>query len=340
MIRFGVIGYGYWGPNLLRNLSGHPQIELAALADARPQRLEAALVRYRHLRVTENAMELIDDPAIDAIAIATPPSSHAPLAIASLERDKHVIVTKPLASTVEDARAVAEAASRSRGVLLVDNTFVYTGAVRKLHELVEWGTIGRPCYYDSMRVNLGIHQADVSVVWDLAPHDLSILDYLTGEQPAQLVATSRRIFGSQDDMAQIMLDYDSGFTAHLNLSWVSPVKIRMIVLGGTERFAVYDDMETSEKIKVYDSSVEELRETMAGEEERHRALVQYRIGDIYTPKIDQAEALQVEVDHFVQCVNGHASPLTDLESGLRQVLVLDAIERSIAEGVRVKVLPS
>lgn len=333
MIRVGVIGYGYWGPNILRNLAGHRDLEVSVLAESRQSRLAAAATRYRAIELTTNAEDVLNDPKVDAVAIATPPGTHAPFAIAALEQNKHVLLAKPLASNVHDARRVADAASRSAGVLVVDNTYVYTGAVRKLRELVDAGELGTPRYYDSMRVNLGIYQPDVSVVWDLAPHDLAILDHLFREQPVEVTATSHRIYGARADIARIVVGYDSGFTAHMNLSWASPVKIRLVVIGGTRRFALYDDTNAAEKVKVYDASVQR-PET---DEAVYQALVQPRVGDVYAPKLDQTEALEVEVAHFVACIQGHDRPITDAAAGYRSVLVLDAVEQSLATGGRVAV---
>lgn len=336
MIGIGVIGYGYWGPNLVRNFAEAPGASLAGISDKREERLAEARRRYSSARITEDYSELLADPAIDAVAIATPVSSHFELAIQALRSGKHVLVEKPLASTSEQAvQLIEEAASRNL-VLMVDHTFVYTGAVRKIREMVNSGALGDIYYYDSVRVNLGLFQHDVNVIWDLAVHDLSILDFVLPSKPVAVSATGiRHIPGQPENVAYLTLFFADTKIAHLHVNWLAPVKIRRTLIGGSERMIVYDDLEPSEKIKVYDKGVS----VSPLHEEVYELLVSYRSGDMWAPKLDQTEGLQTEARHFIDCIENNKRPVTDGNAGLRVVRLLEAAEKSMGARGQLVELP-
>lgn len=325
MINIGVIGYGYWGPNLVRNFSETPGLNVASVSDLDPAKLE--LVRKRHAcSTTTNFRDLLDDTSIDAIAIATPVSTHYDLAMAALKAGKHVWLEKPMTETSEQARRLEEEAERRNLVLIVDHTFIYTGAVRKMGEIIRNGELGKIYYYDSVRVNLGLFQRDVSVISDLAVHDFSILDYLIGEHPVAVTASGTNHFpGTPENLAYVTLFYDSGTIAHVNVSWLAPVKVRQILIGGSNKMITYDDLEPSEKIKVYDKGVSftddpnQIREMRIG----------YRTGDMWAPKLAVSEALRVESEHFVDCINNKRTPMTDGHLGVRVVELIEAANRSM-----------
>jgi predicted dehydrogenase len=327
MIGIGVIGYGYWGPNLVRNFAEAPGARLVSVCDARAERLVEARRRYPFVQTTERYRELLTDPSIDAVVIATPVSTHFALAIEALRSDKHVLVEKPLASTSEQATELIDEAARRNRVLMVDHTFVYTGAVRKIRELVAQGALGDIYYYDSVRVNLGLFQHDVNVIWDLAVHDLSIMDFILPGKPVAVSATGiSNIPGQPENVAYITLFFADNRIAHLHVNWLAPVKVRRTLIGGSERMIVYDDLEPSEKVKIYDKGVT----LSAGGEEVYQLLVSYRSGDMRAPKLDQAEGLQTEARHFIDCIANNRQPQTDGRSGLRVVRILEAAEKSMA----------
>jgi predicted dehydrogenase len=325
MINIGVIGYGYWGPNLVRNFSETPGLNVASVSDLDSAKLE--LVRKRHAcSTTTNFRDLLDDTSIDAIAIATPVSTHYDLAMAALKAGKHVWLEKPMTETAEQARRLVEEAERRNLVLIVDHTFIYTGAVRKMGEIIRNGELGKIYYYDSVRVNLGLFQRDVSVISDLAVHDFSILDYLIGEHPVAVTASGTNHFpGTPENLAYVTLFYDTGTIAHVNVSWLAPVKVRQILIGGSNKMITYDDLEPSEKIKVYDKGVSftddpnQIREMRIG----------YRTGDMWAPKLAVSEALRVESEHFVDCINNKRTPMTDGRLGVRVVELIEAANRSM-----------
>jgi len=333
-LRFGVIGLGYWGPRIVRNLALDPRITLACVADLHQERCEAIARQYPYASATTDAEELLDDPHLDAIVIATPASTHFELAMAAIDRGKHVLVTKPLADSVAKAEKLVAAAGSAGVVLLVDHTFAYTGAVEKMRELVHQRFLGDIYYFDSVRVNLGLFQQDVNVIWDLAAHDFSILDQVLPEKPnaVQVVAVQRasRTF---EDIAYVTVFYPSGMLAHVHVSWLSPVKIRSTLVGGSERMLLWDDLAPDEKLKIYDHGVSLSEGDVEGV---YQMLVDYRIGDIWIPHIDRGEALTKEVAHFVDCIDGNAEPRTGGESGLRVVQLLMASSLSVErEGERV-----
>jgi predicted dehydrogenase len=326
MINIGIIGYGYWGPNLVRNFAETPEATVRAVADVDPRKLELVQRRYPAANVTTNFVDLLQDPAIHAIAIATPVSSHFELAMAALKAGKHVWVEKPLAETSLQASKLLDEAERRKLILLVDHTFIYTGAIRKMRELVASGELGKIYYYDSIRVNLGLFQRDVSVISDLAVHDFSILDYLTGEHPVAVSASGINHFpGTPENLAYITLFYESGAIAHANVNWLAPVKVRQVLLGGSKKMILYDDLEASEKVKVYDSGVSFTDDP----QKIYQLRVGYRSGDMWAPKLDTTEALRIEGEHFVQCIQSNSVPITDGRLGLRVVELIEAATSSM-----------
>jgi predicted dehydrogenase len=327
IINVGVVGYGYWGPNLVRNFAEAPDSQVAAVCDLRPERL--ALVKSRHpgIEVTTDIHDILKNPAIDAVVIATPVSSHFELAMGALQAGKHVLVEKPLTATAEQAQRLIDEAARRQRVLMVDHTFAYTGAVRKIGEMVRSGELGKLYYYDSVRVNLGLFQTDVSVLWDLAVHDLSIMDYILPHQAKAVSATGiSHVNGKPEDIAYLTLFYDNQLFAHIHVNWLAPVKVRRTLIGGDQKMIVYDDLEPSEKIKVYDKGIT----VNNGVEGTYQVLVGYRTGDMWAPKVDGAEALRVEVVHFLHCIEQNETPLTDGHAGLRVVKILEAATKSMS----------
>jgi predicted dehydrogenase len=339
MIRIGVIGYGYWGPNLVRNFYETAGVEVACVSDLRTERLRLVQSRYPTVRVTESHRELIEDPAIDAIAIATPVSTHHDLALSALRAGKHVLVEKPLASSADQVKRLIDAAARAQRLLMVDHTFVYTGAVRKMRELVEDGSLGDIYYYDSSRVNLGLFQHDVNVIWDLAVHDLSIMDYVMPMKPVAVSATGlSHVPGSAENIAFLTLFFGGPQIAHIHVNWLAPVKVRRTLLGASRRMIVYDDLEQSEKIKVYDKGI--TLDRKRDPEQVYQALVGYRTGDMLAPHLDMTEALRVEAAHFARCIERGERPITDGQAGLRVVQILESATASMREHGRPIELPS
>ncbi len=327
MLNVGVIGYGYWGPNLVRNFNSLKGVRVLKVADLKPDRTEKVKVQYPHIATTNNPDDVINDPMIDAVLIATPINTHYELTRKALLNNKHVLVEKPLAGSSDEAEELVNLAESKNLVMLVDHTFIYTGAVRKVKEIINTGTLGEVLYFDSIRVNLGLFQPDMSVIWDLAPHDLSILEYLIGSDPEGVVATGTSHFNPDvENIAYITLYYADGLIAHINVSWLSPVKIRLIMIGGTKKMIVYDDTEPSEKVKVYDKSVEI---QPANNESVYKYLVEYRTGDMWAPKLENKEALRTEAEHFVDCVVNGIKPITDGHFGLKIVRLLEKIEESL-----------
>jgi len=328
MIGVSVIGYGYWGPNLVRNFAEAPGSHVVAVSDLRSERLALARSRYPVIETTTDYRDLIADARTDAIAIATPVSTHFELVRQALQAGKHVLVEKPLAATSEQAVRLVEDAERYNRVLMVDHTFVYTGAVRKIRELVTSNGLGDIYYYDSVRVNLGLFQHDVNVIWDLAVHDLSIMEYVLPSQPRAVSATGMsHVPGEPENIAYLTLFLDGSLIAHIHVNWLAPVKVRRTLVGGSRKMIVYDDLEPSEKVKVYDKGI-----TVNGSDESmYRMLIGYRIGDMWAPQLDMTEALRTEALHFICCMEKDARPITDGEAGLRVVRILEAATQSMAE---------
>ena len=327
MVNIAVIGYGYWGPNLVRNFVETPDLNLVAVSDLDPEKLALVNKRYPAVRTTTRYQDLLEDSGIDAIAIATPVSTHFDLGLAALEAGKHLWIEKPMTETSEQARRLVNEAEKRGLVLLVDHTFIYTGAVRKIGDIVKGGELGNVLYYDSTRINLGLFQRDVSVISDLAVHDFSILDYLLGEHPVAVSASGINHYpGTPENLAYITLYYESEAIAHLNVSWLAPVKVRNILIGGNKKMVVYDDLEPSEKIKVYDKGVSFTEDEAQIQEMR----VGYRTGDMWAPKLVGTEALRVEGEHFADCILHEETPMTDGKLGLRVVELIEAATNSMA----------
>ncbi|WP_024296765.1 Gfo/Idh/MocA family protein [Methylomicrobium lacus] len=328
MIRIGVIGYGYWGPNLVRNFAETPGLSVAGVADLDQKKLDIVQKRYPGVKTTTRFRDLIEDPDIDAIAVATPVSTHFELGLASLKAGKHLWVEKPMTETSQQGRQLIDEAEKQGRVLIVDHTFIYTGAVRKMAEIISGDDFGNIFYYDSTRVNLGLFQRDVSVISDLAVHDFSILDYLLGEQPLAVSAVGTNHFpGTPENLSYLTLFYNSGMVAHINVNWLAPVKMRQILVGGSKKMIAYDDLEPSEKIKVYDKGISFTDDP----QQIYQMRVGYRTGDMWAPRLDATEALRVEGEHFVDCIENGKSPLTDGSLGLRVVELIEASTRSMKE---------
>jgi predicted dehydrogenase len=329
-IGIGVIGYGYWGPNLVRNFAETPGARVVAVSDLRSQRLAEIHGRYPTITTTTDYRDVLRNPAVDAVVIATPVSTHFPLTVEALQAGKHVLVEKPLASSVAEGERMIEAAARARRLLMVDHTFVYTSAVRKIRELIADERLGRLYYYDSVRVNLGLVQHDVNVLWDLAVHDLSIMDYVLGSQPYAVAATgATHIPGKPVNTAYLTCFFDDNVHAHFHVNWLAPLKIRRTLIGGDRRMIVYDDLEPSEKIKVYDKGIT-LGDGATGDELR----VGYRSGDMWAPRLALDEALRVEAAHVIDCMQNGTNPDTDGHAGLRVVRILEAATTSLMQGGR------
>lgn len=326
MIDIGVIGYGYWGPNLVRNFAEVPGAKVSFVSDFNPERLAKVQDRYPKVRVTTDSRDLIADPQLDAIAIATPVGTHFDLALAALKAGKHVLVEKPMTTSSEQAMRLIEEARRRNLVLMVDHTFVYTGAVRKMRELVANNGLGNIYYYDSVRVNLGLFQHDVNVIWDLAVHDLSIMDRVLQARPYAVSATGMsHIAGKPENIAYLTLFFEGNLMAHIHVNWLAPVKVRRTLIGGNQKMIVFDDLEPSEKLKVYDKGI-----TVNGNSENlYKMLIGYRTGDMWAPQIDMTEALRVESLHFIRCIEQGEHPITDGEAGLRVVRILEAATQSL-----------
>lgn len=326
MIKVGVIGYGYWGPNLVRNFMEAPGSTVVSVCDLRIERLAPLKVRYPTISTVSDCQTLFADPAIAAIVIATPVSSHFELAMAALEAGKHVLVEKPLASNSEQSLKLIEKAASRKRVLMVDHTFVYTSAVRKIRELITDNALGDIYYYDAVRVNLGLFQHDVNVIWDLAIHDLSIMDYVLPTKATAVSATGiSHIPGQPENVAYITLFFDNPQIAHVHVNWLTPVKVRHTLIGGSEKMILYDDLEPSEKVKVYDKGIT----VSPNQEAVYEMLVSYRSGDMWAPRLDTTEALQTEARHFIDCINNNKRPETDGEAGLRLVRIAETAEKSL-----------
>jgi predicted dehydrogenase len=328
MVRVGVVGYGYWGPNLVRNFAEAENAQVVAVCDMRLQRLELVKRRYPSVEVTSRLEDLIGNPSVDAVAICTPVASHFKLALAALQAGKHVLVEKPLASNSEQARVLIEEAERRKLVLLVDHTFVYTGAVRMIRELTSSGRLGEIYYYDSVRVNLGLFQHDVNVLWDLAVHDLAIMDFVLDARPCAVSATGMsHVPGGVENITYLTLFFDSHLIAHIHVNWLAPVKIRRTLIGGSQQMIVFDDLESSEKVKVYDRGI-----TLTDDPEKlYQTLIGYRTGDMWSPQLAVTEALLEEVRHFVHCIEHGEKPITGGEAGLRVVEILEAASESVRQ---------
>jgi len=324
MIRVGVIGYGYWGPNIVRNLRSLDSTKVVAVCDQSEAALRRAGQAFPEVRLTKDSSELLTAPDIDAIAVITPVWTHFELAKSALKNGKHVFVEKPFTSTSAQAEQLINLAEQKNLQIMVDHTFLFTGAVKKIRELIDNNTLGKLYYYDSMRVNLGLFQHDVNVLWDLAPHDLSIVDYLIGEPASAIVATGERHLNGLMDVAYLTAYFPDNVIAHINVNWLSPVKVRTTLIGGEKKMVVWNDLEVDEKIKVYDRGV-----NMTSREGVYNLLVSYRSGDMWAPKVEASEALKSELSYFVNCIETGEPPVNGGLAGLRIVRMLEAGEESL-----------
>jgi predicted dehydrogenase len=328
VINIGVIGCGYWGPNLVRNFSEVSGARVKIVSDFKPELLTKMQARYPAIQITTDCQNIFKDPEIDAVVIATPVSTHYDLALAALKAGKHVMVEKPMTATTEQALRLIDEAERRNLVLIVDHTFVYTGAVRKMQELVANNGLGDIYYYDSVRVNLGLFQHDVNVLWDLAVHDLSIMDYVLPNKPYAVSATGMsHVPGGPENIAYLTLFFESNLIAHLHVNWLAPVKVRRTLIGGSQKMIVFDDLDPSEKVKVYDKGI-----TVNGNaEDAYQLLIGYRAGDMWAPRLEITEALHTEALHFIQCIREGDRPITDGTAGLRVVRILEAATQSMKQ---------
>jgi len=326
VIKFGVIGYGYWGPNVVRNLDQLDGSEVLAVCDQSPAARKKAQKAYPQVKVTSETAELMGSTEIDAIAVVTPVWTHYELAKAALESGKHVFVEKPFTSCSSQGEELIELAAKKNLKIMVDHTFLFTGAVKKIGQLLEEGTLGNIYYYDSTRVNLGLFQHDVNVVWDLAPHDLSIIDHLIKESPEAVVATGQTHLNDHEDVAFITIYFPNKIIAHINVNWLSPVKVRTTLIGCEKKMLVWNDLEADEKIKIYDKGV-----NITSREGLYNLLVHYRSGDMWSPQVEQVEALKQELAYFVECIAKDKTPMNDGKAGLRVVRLLEAASESLRQ---------
>jgi len=326
LIKFGVVGYGYWGPNVVRNLDRLDETKVVAVCDKSPAAQRKVAKAYPDVRVTDDPAELMSSTDIDAIAVVTPVWTHYELAKAALQNGKHVFVEKPFTSNAAQAQELIELAARKNLKIMVDHTFLFTGAVQKIKQLLQDNALGKLYYYDSTRVNLGLFQHDVNVVWDLAPHDLSIIDHLIQRTPEAISATGQTHLNGHEDVAFLTLYFPDKIIAHINVNWLSPVKVRTTLIGGEKKMLVWNDLEADEKIKIYDKGV-----NITSREGLYNLLVHYRSGDMWAPQIEQIEALNRELSYFVECIANDKTPVNDGEAGLRVVRMLEAANASISK---------
>jgi predicted dehydrogenase len=325
MIRVGIVGYGYWGPNVARNFNHAGISEVVAITDKRTDCLQRAKQAFPQANVTKDCQEVLTSPDIDVVAVVTPVWTHYELAKTALNNGKHIFVEKPFTANTAQAEELIELAAKKKLQIMVDHTFLFTGAVRKIRQLVEEGVMGKLFYYDSMRVNLGLFQHDINVIWDLAPHDLSIMDYVIQKKPDAIVATGEKHLNSHVDIAFLTIYFPDNVVAHINVNWLSPVKVRTTLIGGEKKMLVWNDLEADEKIKVYDKGVS----VKNGSKGVYDLLVSYRSGDMWAPRVEQTEALRCETSHFMECISSNRASMNDGAAGLRVVRLLEAAEESL-----------
>lgn len=323
-MKIGVIGLGYWGPNLVRNFLSTDNISEVYAVDKSETRLHQIQKRLPGPKYQTDYEKLLESDSVDAVAIATPVASHYPLGKMALERGKHLLLEKPLTTSVKEGEELCNLAAKNNLVLMVDHTFIYTSAIRKMCQLIDTGEIGRVSYFDSVRVNLGLFQHDVNVVWDLATHDISIMHYLLRDKPVSVAAFGSAHYNGHEDIAYVVVNFNGGLIAHFHVNWLAPVKVRQILIGGTKKMIMYDDVEPSEKVKVYDKGV--VAETKEG---IYNTLIQYRTGDMYAPHLNGSEALSLLCSNFARSITGEATPETDGTAGLEVVRILEAASRSM-----------
>jgi len=323
-MNFGVIGYGYWGPNVVRNLMSLEGAEVSAIAEISPSAQARARKAYPGVKITRSATEVITSPETDVVAIVSPVWTHYELTKAALLNGKHVFVEKPFTSTAAQGEELINLARQKNLKIMVDHTFLFTGAVKRIGQLIQEGALGNLYYYDSTRVNLGLFQHDINVLWDLAPHDLSIMDHLIGARPDGVVATGQGHLNGHEDIAFMTLYFPEKLIAHINVNWLSPVKVRTTLIGGEKRMIVWNDLEADEKVKVYDKGVK-----ITSQEGVYELLVSYRSGDMWSPQLEQVEALRQELNYFIDCITTGKEPFNDGCAGLRVVRMLEAASESL-----------
>ena len=326
MLRIGVIGYGYWGPNIVRNFNRNEDAQVTMICDGNETALKSAKRDYRNTEFVKNSDDVTASSEIDAVAVVTPVSTHYDLAKKALLNGKHVFVEKPFTAMAEQAEELIALAEKKNLKIMVDHTFLFTGAVNKIKETIDNNMLGSIYYYDSTRVNLGLFQHDVNVIWDLAPHDFSIMDYVIKEKPVALAASGQAHVNGKEDIAYITVYFTNKMIAHFNVNWLSPVKLRNTLIGGEKKMLVWNDVNADEKIKIYDKGID-----VSNREGIHNRLVSYRSGDIWTPKVEQKEALALETEYFIDCITNDKQPVNDAHAGLRIVKMLEACDRSLKE---------
>jgi predicted dehydrogenase len=326
MIRMGVIGYGYWGPQIVRNFHSTDGCEIGVVCDKSFESLRRAKQAYPHIHATTDPCDVLASPDIDAVAVVTPVWTHFELAKAALDNGKHVFVEKPFTSNTAQAEELIDLAESKNLQIMVDHTFLFTGAVKKIRQLVQDGTLGKLYYYDSTRVNLGLFQHDVNVIWDLAPHDLSIVDQLIDDKPEVVIATGQKHLNGFEDLAYITIYFRNSIIAHINVNWLSPVKVRTTLIGGEKKMLVWNDLDADEKIKIYDKGVD-----ITNGQSVRELLVSYRSGDMWSPRVEQTEALRAEAKYFIDCISNNERPFNDGVAGLRVVRMLEAADRSLKD---------
>jgi predicted dehydrogenase len=324
MLKIGVIGYGYWGPNIVRNFNANESSKVIAVCDKNPSTLKKVTKFYPDIKCVTEADDVLLSPDIDAVAIVTPVSTHFELTRRALENGKHVFVEKPFTASVAEGEELVELAAKKGLTIMVDHTFLFTGAVKKMKELIDQNELGEIFYYDSTRINLGLFQHDVNVVWDLATHDFSIMNYLIKEKPEAIVACGKSHFYNMEDVAYITVYFSNNCIAHFNVNWISPVKVRNTLVGGEKKMLVWNDVDPDEKIKVYDKGVQ-----VKNKEGIYNLLVSYRSSDVLIPKLEQIEALGVETKYFVDCIRQKKKPINDGLAGLQVVRMLEACDISL-----------
>jgi predicted dehydrogenase len=324
-MNIGVVGYGYWGPNIVRCFNSLEDVKIVNVCDSDPKMRKKFRRDYEHIDIVSDSNKVLSSKDIDAVAIITPVGTHYQLAKKALENGKHVFIEKPFTSSVSEAEKLIELAEKKNLQIMVDHTFLFTNAVKKIKELVEKGELGDLYYYDSLRVNLGLFQHDVNVVWDLVPHDISIMDYIIDGKPLGVSATGADPFGTGlESTAYVTVYFENNAIAHFNVNWLSPVKIRTTLIGGSKRMLVWNDLLLDEKIKVYDKGVD-----VKTKEGIYKLLVDYRSGDMWAPKLYMKEALMTEAEYFVDCIKNGKRPINDSHMGLRVVKILEATTKSI-----------
>ncbi len=329
MLNVGVIGYGYWGPNIVRNFNSIEATRVHLICDGNQHALNRAQKAHPHINTTTTWQDVISSPDIDIVAVITPVSTHFELAKKALENGKHIFVEKPFTATVAQAEELIELAEKKNLKIMVDHTFIFTGAVRKMKQLIADAILGDLYYYDSVRVNLGLFQKDVNVIWDLAPHDFSIMDYLIEERPVAISASGKAHLNEMEDTAYITVHFANNMIAHFNVNWLSPVKLRTTLVGGEKKMLVWNDLEADEKLKIYDKGVD-----VKNKEGVYNLLVSYRSGDMWAPKVQQIEALKMEAEYFANCIVNGETPINDGHAGLRIVKMLESCNESLKDSGR------